>query len=118
MKVPTPHPQWIALVLPFQINVWIAVVISVFVVFMFLILYALLYGNPDIRLNKAWLLIVAIIFDESYQTLQRTRYDANIMRTIILIHISGKFHRFLYLEKIEKSSIAYLFLVLTEEMLR
>ena len=72
--MPPPLPQWIALAMPFQLEVWIFFVASVLVTVAFFTIYTIIDPNAIFKTNDVWLYIVYIIFDESFKKFTRVRY--------------------------------------------
>ena len=75
MKVPPPLPQWMALVVPFQLEVWLAFIFTVIATLMFFISYAIFYPNAEMKTKDVWMYIWSLILDESYRNFTRMRYD-------------------------------------------
>ena len=66
VRVPQPLPQWMALVIPFQTEVWLWFAASVVAVIAFSSLYTILDPTTIFRTKDAWLYACYMIFDESY----------------------------------------------------
>ena len=67
VKVPQPLPQWMALVIPFQPQVWLWFAASVLAVIAFSSLYTILDPTTIFRTKDDWLYACYMIFDESYE---------------------------------------------------
>ena len=66
VKVPPPLPQWMALVIPFQLEVWLCFAASAIAVIVFASLYTITDPTTIFRTKDAWLYVCYMVFDESY----------------------------------------------------